>query len=463
MQFTSIPAILLLRSTASSHPPDGGGRIDMRQVRLLRVVVASPADVMQERKVLDTVIADLNRGLAADRGVRLELLRWETQAFPGFHVDGPQGLIDEVLGIEDCDVLIGIFWKRFGTPVPDAGSGTEHEFRKAYEAWQRQQRPAIMMYFNQKPWTPSTTEETTEWGRVLSFKKDFPHEGLWWSYRGARDFDRTVREHLTQFLRQNVPLPAQEPANQAQAHGGDRGPLTAPAGVEEILGHFDELRRAYARIPSWSRGVADLWRIESLSYRSTVPAIRAGLEKLKRMHPPDQRDVSWALTLQDACDAALKELAQVQDLLDKLRDDDLDPSRQVKAARLLSSHAPALHRLLAEIEARVRGRYPRSAPDSLAADGVESRIEDDDPKHDDTKQALIDAKLALSNRLGEDWRDLANALGIPLRYQRRFESGREAEGIWEWLELRGTLKPLKPALTKVERNDLADELPPQFG
>src|SRR6266545_2748077 len=84
----------------------------------------------------------------------------------------------------------------------------------------------------------------------------------------------------------------------------------------------------------------------------------------------------------------------------------------------------------------VRGRYPRSAPDSLAADGVESRIEDDDPKHDDTKQALIDAKLALSNRLGEDWRDLANALGIPLRYQRRFESGREAEGIWEWLEIR---------------------------
>src|SRR6266542_3867643 len=186
----------------------------------------------------------------------LELWARMFEAFPRLGVAlCVSGWGESLLGIEDCDVLIGIFWKRFGTPVPDAGSGTEHEFRKAYEAWQRQQRPAIMMYFNQKPWTPSTTEETTEWGLRL--------------VRG--------------FLRQNVPLPAQEPANQAQAHGGDRGPLTAPAGVEEILGHFDELRRAYARIPSWSRGMADLWRIESLSYRSTVPAIRAGLEKLKRM------------------------------------------------------------------------------------------------------------------------------------------------------------------------------------
>ena len=68
-------------------------------------------------------------------------MRWETDAYPGFHPEGPQGLIDAILRIEDCDILIGIFWKRFGTPVSDACSGTAHEFQRAYEAWQEHQRP----------------------------------------------------------------------------------------------------------------------------------------------------------------------------------------------------------------------------------------------------------------------------------------------------------------------------------
>jgi hypothetical protein len=238
----------------------------MQQVRLLRVVVASPSDVMEERNLLEKVITDLNRSVAADRGVRLELLRWETQAYPGFHVDGPQGLIDSVLNIEDCDVLIGIFWKRFGTPVADAGSGTEHEFRNAYRSWQHHKRPAIMMYFNQKPWTPSTTEEAEEWGRVLSFKKDFPREGLWWPYKGARDFDRAVREHLTQFVRRNVPLPGQPPADQNPTDRGNLDLVGLPADIAEILDRFDELSQAYEEIPPWSGRRQDLWRIESLSY-----------------------------------------------------------------------------------------------------------------------------------------------------------------------------------------------------
>ena len=42
---------------------------------------------------------------------------WETDAHPRLHPEGPQGLIDDILHPEDCDLLIGIFWKRFGTPT----------------------------------------------------------------------------------------------------------------------------------------------------------------------------------------------------------------------------------------------------------------------------------------------------------------------------------------------------------
>ncbi|HEY5871461.1 MAG TPA: formylglycine-generating enzyme family protein [Candidatus Tectomicrobia bacterium] len=47
-------------------------------------------------------------------------------------------------------MLLGIFWKRFGTPTADAGSGTEHEFLRACAAWQQHGRPQIMVYFNRR-------------------------------------------------------------------------------------------------------------------------------------------------------------------------------------------------------------------------------------------------------------------------------------------------------------------------
>jgi formylglycine-generating enzyme required for sulfatase activity len=180
----------------------------MPQVQIRHIVVASPGDVQAERNALATVVEELNHGIARDRRLRLELVRWETDAYPGFHPEGPQGLIDAILRIEECDILIGIFWKRFGTPVNDAQSGTEHEFRRGYESWKRTGRPHIMVYFNQRAYTPKTREETDQWGQVLDFRRNFPKEGLWWPYRGRAQFERLVRNHLTQVLRQQGPEPS---------------------------------------------------------------------------------------------------------------------------------------------------------------------------------------------------------------------------------------------------------------
>jgi hypothetical protein len=191
----------------------------MPKVTIRCIVVASPEDVRPERNALLTVVEELNRGIAGDRGLRLELAHWETDAYPGFHPEGPQGLIDTSLRIEDCDILIGIFWKRFGTPVQGANSGTEHEFRRAYEAWQRTRRPHIMVSFNQWPYAPKTQAEADQWGQVLAFQENFPPEGLWWPYKGKLQFADLVRQHLTRFIREQMPRPSDTPRpRQASRH-----------------------------------------------------------------------------------------------------------------------------------------------------------------------------------------------------------------------------------------------------
>lgn len=177
----------------------------MEQIRTLRIIVASPGDVMAERDALPAVLEELNHGIAADRNLRLELIRWETDAYPGFHPEGPQGLIDTVLQIADCDILIGIFWKRFGSPTMGVSSGTEHEIRTAYEACRQNGRPHIMVYFNKKPYTPGSKEETDQWGQVLEFQRQFPKEVMWWNYNGKTQFEKLARQHLTKVIRRLAP------------------------------------------------------------------------------------------------------------------------------------------------------------------------------------------------------------------------------------------------------------------
>jgi hypothetical protein len=204
--------------------------------QILRVVVASPDDVQAERNCLPAVIEEINRDIARDRGLRLELVRWETDAYPGFHPEGPQGLIDPIVCVEDCDVLIGIFWKRFGTPTLEAQAGTQHEFRRAYAAWQQHQRPQIMVYFNQKPYMPQRKDEIDQLGQVIEFKQQFPKEGLWWAYNGKPRFERLVRGHLVQFLCQW----------QAQAAAvSPRVPQDRTSGASSPSGLSPVLRQAY--------------------------------------------------------------------------------------------------------------------------------------------------------------------------------------------------------------------------
>lgn len=172
----------------------------MENVSLLRVVVASPSDVPEEREAVARVADELNRSIGRAYNLRVEINRWETDAYPGFHVNGPQALIDPTLSIEECDVFVGIFWKRFGTAINGGVSGTEHEFQKAYESWKAQGTPHIMFYFNQCEHTPNSSDEQIQWERVREFQRSFPSEGLWWTYGEVFAFERLIRQHLTMFI-----------------------------------------------------------------------------------------------------------------------------------------------------------------------------------------------------------------------------------------------------------------------
>lgn len=210
----------------------------MQTKRPLRIVLSSPSDVDDECRVMDNVIAELNRGVANERHVVLELNYWKTDAYPGFHPEGPQGVIDPILNIQDCDILLAIFWKRFGTPAKGALSGAEHEIRTAIKARQAAGRPQIMIYFKEADRKLKTSEEHRQYASVLDFKQEISPLGLFWTFEDTADFERKVRQHLTHYILDHIHPTAGEPT-----------PSSSATRVQELLrSHRRNLQQKFSTI-----------------------------------------------------------------------------------------------------------------------------------------------------------------------------------------------------------------------
>ncbi|MBI4794534.1 MAG: DUF4062 domain-containing protein [Deltaproteobacteria bacterium] len=174
-----------------------------RQEKVFSVFVASPGDVQDERERLEEIIKELNLAWSRELGIRLDLLRWETHAYPGISED-PQAVINEQIP-DDYDLFIGIMWSRYGTPTGRAGSGTVEEFQKAKQRYDVDQASVkIMFYFKDAPLSPSEINPE-QLAQVQAFQKSLGEEGaLHWKFKDIQEIEKILRLHLTRQVQEWV-------------------------------------------------------------------------------------------------------------------------------------------------------------------------------------------------------------------------------------------------------------------
>lgn len=166
-----------------------------RAFTMLRVLVASPDDVAEERSLVEQAIDEYNR-INRDSALRLERVGWERDIVPGFATD-PQAVINDQVA-DDYDIFIGILWTRFGTPTPRALSGTKEEFDRAHKRFLASPDDLrIMLYFSECPVNPADLDLSQ-----IQLIKDFRQEvsgkgGLYSTYRTVDEFHNLVRIHLS--------------------------------------------------------------------------------------------------------------------------------------------------------------------------------------------------------------------------------------------------------------------------
>jgi hypothetical protein len=165
------------------------------QATVIPIMIASPGDVFEEREVIREVIHNWNYINSAKTKVILIPAGWETHSFPELGAR-PQELINSRI-LKDCDLLIGVFWTRLGTPTGKSESGTVEEIEEHIKAG----KPA-MIYFSSKPVAPESID-ANQYSALKAFKVRCKELGLVEEFDNIIEFKEKVSSHLQLCLHQN--------------------------------------------------------------------------------------------------------------------------------------------------------------------------------------------------------------------------------------------------------------------
>lgn len=167
--------------------------------KVVKVFLASPGDLADERKAAKAVVDEFNAQFADEFGYQVELVGWEDTV----SVYGrPQAIINREL--ERCEFFVGLMWKKWGTSPDTTGtysSGFEEEFETTVQRRSLEGRPEISLLF--KEIDPEFLRDPGEdLKRVLAFKEKLITNKtiLFESFVDIRELEKKFRRCITTYI-----------------------------------------------------------------------------------------------------------------------------------------------------------------------------------------------------------------------------------------------------------------------
>nr|WP_149030941.1 hypothetical protein [Moorena producens] len=143
---------------------------------------------------------EINRTTAPSKGVRLEVVRSEKNAYPSFGQGGQAALNSQIGNMEEYELFVGIMWNRLGTPTPRAKSGTVEEYKRAVAAFESNRKPDIWFYFRDARANLKSEDELEQRKKVLNFKEKIQSKALTKDYKQPANFRDRFRQDLSLWL-----------------------------------------------------------------------------------------------------------------------------------------------------------------------------------------------------------------------------------------------------------------------
>jgi hypothetical protein len=273
------------------------------QLSLIKLALCGPGDVAKEIAIAQQTVTEWNLQHGEAQGCWIKHQHWSTDTHPDMS-DRPQGLINSQV-IDDSDLIVAIFWSRFGTPTGVADSGTEEEIRRGIKLGRK-----VMVYFSDLESVSSTANEQ-QLERLWKFRQELQSQGLCWRFSSRDQFRREFARHLAFKLNEfrKMASLAQESArvqtisgdNNVQV-GRDVNLFTHPPRIKKVIARKeggaspDELRQIRMWIEELAEGEVGIDRKTAFGKWGKIFSNTFGLDKREELLSAQMGDVqAWFL------------------------------------------------------------------------------------------------------------------------------------------------------------------------
>jgi hypothetical protein len=167
--------------------------------KVLKVFLASPGDLKEEREAAKAAIDEVNSLIAKPFGYQVELVGWEDTVS---RFGRPQALINADL--DQCEYFVGMLWRRWGTPPDNEGkytSGFEEEFRRSLARRASDGRPEMTLFF--KDIDPDNLRDPgDDLKKVLAFRADLVAKKilLFQTFADVPEFEKKLRQCIADYI-----------------------------------------------------------------------------------------------------------------------------------------------------------------------------------------------------------------------------------------------------------------------
>lgn len=198
------------------------------QANVFKVMIASPGDVQDERAAIRAAIHEWNSIHSEERQIVLMPVGWETHSYP-LMGDRPQAIINSQI-LQNCDLLVAVFWTRLGTDTGEAPSGTVEEIEKHMESGK-----PTMLYFSGAPVLPDSLDQK-QYKALKKFQNECQNAGLYEQYFSLEEFRNKFPRQLGQIINTHACFQRSEPTStEVAAENAPRLSVRAEALLREAV------------------------------------------------------------------------------------------------------------------------------------------------------------------------------------------------------------------------------------
>lgn len=184
-----------------------------KNLELIKLSFCGPGDVLKEIQIGREVVELWNHQHGEARGLLVKPQHWSSDSHPEMG-NRPQAVINRQV-LDDSDIVVAIFWTRFGTPTGVAASGTEEEIRRATGIGRK-----VMVYFSDLEAVAAPVDRSQA-ELLWEFRQKLRQEGLCGSFSSRSQFRQDFTRHLAQALNELRPPPTERASTPAQVIHGD--------------------------------------------------------------------------------------------------------------------------------------------------------------------------------------------------------------------------------------------------